>query len=259
VLLDFLEGRGLIGRIVDELVVKLQHGGMQLRHDDVFVVSLVADQRALGAVRSVRIVEPGQIPSLCRLVEFKERPPEPELLPVVHVRLVVGSPPVDRIEVQPRRAKVDQGHRIVLLLKAGGRIERDVVIDELTEIRVSHRDARVFLVVLDPFFGILRRGGRQQGVLFADFGLRRHVAGGAERHQCLDRPHRHRQRPKHPAESPFEQRRPRDELIATHAATVRRRISFPQFGNVVGHDVSSAKKIVGLVVILRSDIRASSR
>jgi hypothetical protein len=43
----------------------------------------------------------------------------------------VGPAAVDRVEVQPRRAKVDQRHRVVLLLEAGRRIERDVVVDEL--------------------------------------------------------------------------------------------------------------------------------
>ena len=145
---------------------------MQLRDDDVFIVSLVADQRALGAVRIVRIAEPGQIPGFGRLVQIEERPPEPEFSPVVHVRLVVGPAAVDRVEVQPRRAKVDQGHRVVLLLKAGGRIERDVVIDELAEIRISGGDPGVLLVVLDPFLRMLTRGGRQQRILFAGLGLR---------------------------------------------------------------------------------------
>src|SRR5262245_60701719 len=65
---------------VDRLV-KMQHGGMQLRHDDVFVVSLVADQRALGTVRIVRIVEPRQIAGFRRLIQLEERPPEPDFLP----------------------------------------------------------------------------------------------------------------------------------------------------------------------------------
>ena len=68
-----------------------------------------------------------------------------------------------------------------------------------------------------------------------------------------------RQRPEHPAESPFEERRTRDILIAAHAAAVRGRLPFSQFRNVLGHNSSGVTMIVGIVVIIRSHMRASSR
>ena len=56
---------------------------------------------------------------------------------VVHVWLVVRAAPVHVIEIEGGRAEIDQGIGIILLLQAASRIECEVVIDELSQIRVK--------------------------------------------------------------------------------------------------------------------------
>ena len=63
----------------------------------------------------------------------------------VQVAAAVGPQSVDRIEVQRRRAEVLDRSRVGLLLADRGQIQRDVVIDELAQIREARGDlARCF-------------------------------------------------------------------------------------------------------------------
>ena len=108
---------------------------VQLRDDDVLVVPRVADERHLLGV-------PGQV-ELLRLV-----PAEQELrrsARVEEVRRGLRAREVEAIEVEARRAEVLQPVRVVLPAEARGRVERDVVVDELAEIREPGRERRVVL------------------------------------------------------------------------------------------------------------------
>src|SRR6478609_6512831 len=67
---------------------------------------------------------------------------------VVQVRLIVRAAAVDRVEIEAWRAKIFQRIRVVLLLQRAVRIERQIVIDELTEVGVSSRNRRIFVTSL---------------------------------------------------------------------------------------------------------------
>ena len=170
---------------VHQPVVELQHRGMQLRHDDVLVVSLVADERAPG-LAGITVVESGQVTHVGWLVQFEERPAQPELLSGIQVGLLGGPSPVEGVEIQPRRAEIDEGFWIVLLLQARRRVERDVVIDELAEVGVARRDPRILLIVVDTLVGLFFCRRRQRRVVLVRLRVRGHRA--AEREQRLARP-----------------------------------------------------------------------
>lgn len=63
---------------------------------------------------------------------------------VVHIRLVGRAAAVNVVQIELRRAEVLQRVGVVLFLQATGRIERQVVSDELPEIRKGGGD-RTFL------------------------------------------------------------------------------------------------------------------
>jgi len=67
----------------------------------------------------------------------------------MHVRLVIGATAVDIVEVEPRGAKVRQTVGVVQLLEAAGPVERQVVVDELAEVRVAGADRRLRVVGAD--------------------------------------------------------------------------------------------------------------
>src|SRR2546428_557683 len=68
---------------------------------------------------------------------------EVEAVRLVEERLIVGSTAVDRIEVEPRGAEVDQGIRVIVALEFRRRIEREVVVDELSEVGEPRRDVGI--------------------------------------------------------------------------------------------------------------------
>ena len=74
----------------------------------------------------------------------------------VQVRLVVRASSIDAVEVESRRPEVDQRVGIVLALEARGRVECQVVVDELAEIGVRRRDPALLVVGT-----VLRRGLRR--------------------------------------------------------------------------------------------------
>ena len=129
---------------VADLVVELQHREMRLRHQQVLVVAMIADQReALGAARQVvaEIALAG--------VEILA---DQELRPVlvaggrvarIEMRAAVGTETVDAVEIDARGAEILDAERVFLLVAERREIERDVVIDHLPEIREAARDVRI--------------------------------------------------------------------------------------------------------------------
>ena len=111
---------------------------------------------------------------------------------LVEVGLIVRAASVDIVEIELRISKVDECIRIVLLHQRTGRIERQVVIDELAEIRVAGGDALVLFVIDLRFRSRLR------------FGFGDHESG--ERVQCVSRKDRRAQSSEHAAEPTLEQR-----------------------------------------------------
>jgi Adenylate and Guanylate cyclase catalytic domain len=57
--------------------------------------------------------------------------------------LVHRTRAVERVEIEARRPEVDERIRIVVALQLRRRVERDVMIDELREVRVAGGDGRV--------------------------------------------------------------------------------------------------------------------
>jgi len=66
-------------------------------------------------------------------VDDEELLAEEQVAEVVEVRLIRWARPYTLSRSEPRRAEVDDPVGVALLLAEGGRIERDVVIDELAE------------------------------------------------------------------------------------------------------------------------------
>ena len=139
------EARGLE---VGDLVVELQEGRLELRDDRVLVVARIADERAL------RLASLGRVARDVALVRHAagvacERAAEEHVQAVVavEIRLVVGAAAVDGVEVEARRAEVDQRVGGVRLLQTAGRVEGDVVVEELPEVGVAGGDPGVFLGV----------------------------------------------------------------------------------------------------------------
>ena len=94
-----------------------------------------------------------------------------------------------------RETEVDQRIRVVLLLEARGRIERDVVIDELAEVGVTGGDIGVVAWILPTALPRILVGS----------GAFEHVIREAV--QALRGRRERRKRSEHPTESTFEERR----------------------------------------------------
>ena len=113
------------------------------RDNQVLVVARVTDQRA--SLRVAWQVRPGHDDVLGDRVPEQEE--EPGLARgadlahlIVEVRLVGRSATVDAVQVETRRAEVGQRVRVVLPVERRHRVERQVVVDELSEIRVPGRN-----------------------------------------------------------------------------------------------------------------------
>src|SRR5207248_1786956 len=61
----------------------------------------------------------------------------------VQVGLVVRAAPVNAIKIEPGRAKVDEGIRVILLLKTAIRVEREVMVDKLAEVGIPSRNVGI--------------------------------------------------------------------------------------------------------------------
>ena len=165
--------------VLDDPVVEADEQQVQLREDQVLVVARVAGERAALCVAR-QVVE--HVQELHAAVA--------RVGPLIQERLVRGARAVDRVEVQARRAEVDQRERVVELLQLRARVERDVVIDELAEVRVARWDVRVVRAGmahrLDERFdrsrAELARGQLREHPAEAPAVRRRHVRGlGAAR------------------------------------------------------------------------------
>ncbi len=119
---------------------------LQLRNNRVFIIAGVADYRpglglaggigSLGpAAREILGDQRGAQGATTQVTAEKERPTVG-----VQIGLVVGAPAVDVVEVEARRSEIHQCVRIVLALQAAGGVERQVMVDELSEIRIRGRD-----------------------------------------------------------------------------------------------------------------------
>ena len=202
---------------IDHPVVELDHRQVQLGDDDVLVVARVADQRP-------SLLVSGQILPLEHLVVGIElrvasgqqlHPTELRIQPLVEVGGVGGPAAVERVQVEARRAEVDQPVRIADALQGRDRIEGDVVVDELAQVGVAHRDRRVV--------GLGRRAA-----------LLGH--GLAQRDERLIGRAGDRQVGEHPAEAALEERGPRHR----REPTLRR-------AAVVGHALLD-ETLVGKIV-----------
>ena len=130
-------GGGLVGERVEHAVVILQEALGELGHDQVFVVPRIAEQRP-----PVRV--PGQVVVPLRVATDQEVDP----VGVVEEGDIVGTPPVDRIEVEARRPEIGQCVRIVVALQLRRRVEREVVVHELPEIREAGGDVRIVAALI---------------------------------------------------------------------------------------------------------------
>src|SRR6266508_2945965 len=120
------------GRPLDDLVVIPEDAKGELRDDQVLIVPGVPEERsALRVPREVvlaRLIRPNQ---------------HADAVVLIQERLVVRAPPVDGVEVKSRRAEVDERVRVVVPLQLRRRVERQVVVDELPEVREARGDVRV--------------------------------------------------------------------------------------------------------------------
>ncbi|MGY4330041.1 hypothetical protein ACVWWG_004458 [Bradyrhizobium sp. LB7.2] len=103
-LLHVLERQAVI--VVDHAVVKAQHQGLELRDDAVLVVAGIADQRAALEARQVAGIGHARAGHLLAEAEFDA---------VIHVGLVVRTAAVEIIQIERRRAEVDEPVGVLLL------------------------------------------------------------------------------------------------------------------------------------------------
>ena len=140
-----------LGReLVDHPVVEADEGEVGLADGQVLVVARVGDERVLGGARGARQVE-------ARVVVLGEAVVRPrgagrareqvDLVGRVELRRHVGPEAVERVEVQARRApldEVDDRHGDVVAQPA--LVEGEVVVDELAEVGEPGRDVAVLRV-----------------------------------------------------------------------------------------------------------------
>jgi hypothetical protein len=132
-----------VGHRSDDGVVEAQHRGLQLGDDAVLVVAGVADEGA--SVGAARHVDGVRVAVVARHGVAQLHPH-----PVVEVGLVVGAAAVETVEVEPR---CPEAHQVLQLLRVEplaqrrGRVEGQVMVDELAEVGVGGRDPAVLLGV----------------------------------------------------------------------------------------------------------------
>src|SRR5882757_1109682 len=102
-----------------------QEQALELGDNDVFIVAGITDQSTSGAI-SLQVARP------VRSEEQRVSQQKTFLVGVVHVGLVAGPAPVDIVEIERWRTKILCGIRVFLLLETRIRIERQVVVDELS-------------------------------------------------------------------------------------------------------------------------------
>jgi hypothetical protein len=184
--------------LVDQAVVRLEEGQVELGDDQVLVVARVADAGRAVAERVGVARLPGQVVVVAlarRPLERRRRPVEPGHLPdqhpVVVGRVAGGRRAVQAVQLEAGRAQVlevvaDPGHgergqvrRQQLAGGEGAGLEGDVVVDELAEVGVDGRDDAVAgggagvdhrpAELLEPL-DRGRRPGQQVGVVVLELG-----------------------------------------------------------------------------------------
>jgi hypothetical protein len=118
---------------IDDPVVELDHGEVELGQDHVLVVARVTDQGDAVAGAG----------------EVDVRVPQFRVVRAGIVELAVDDGPVtvEVVEVQPRRAEVDEPVGLGVPVEREGRVEREVVVDELAEVGEAGREAAIELVI----------------------------------------------------------------------------------------------------------------
>ena len=147
---DRLRRQAAGGKGVADFVVKFQERDVRLRDDEIFVVAMIANQReAFRAARQIVAMVAGHAAG--RDVDvLSDEQLRPRILAAgisrvarVQVTAAVGPQTVYRIEIQCRRSEVLDGGRVRLLLANRRQIQRDIVIDELAQVREACRDVRI--------------------------------------------------------------------------------------------------------------------
>ena len=158
---------GIVGH---DPVVEPQHQSLQLRDDAVLVVARIADERPTG--RAARQILGGRVDAPAdRRAEQERR------AVVVHVGLVIRTAAIHVVEVEGRRPEIDQRVGVVLALEGAGRVEGQIMVDELAQVGVERRDA-AFLGV-GPILGrIVRRHGGAEEVQVLDVVALARAKGG---------------------------------------------------------------------------------
>ena len=140
--------------IADDLVVEADEGALQLNDDTVLVIALVAEDRRVGTLAggrrlAVRIMQAQDIAAGLHL--FGQRlfedlaQAQMQAIGLVEIGLIVRSASVDAVQIQRRRAEVLDRGDVDVAVPERGRIERQVVINELSEIGIAGGNAGVFV------------------------------------------------------------------------------------------------------------------
>src|SRR6516225_2285649 len=114
--------------VVDDAVVKTQQQTLELGHNAVLVISWIANQSAPDRSGVARQVAHAVIQHITQ-EKFRSV--------VVHVGLIVGTSAVDIVKIKSRRPEISEGVWIAMLDQGGHRIKRQIVVHELSEIRVE--------------------------------------------------------------------------------------------------------------------------
>jgi hypothetical protein len=131
--------------------VELQEGDVQLGHHQVLVVAVVGDQRlAVGAAgkvvrhqrRGVGRPWPSGVAVLAGMADEEAGAVGREAR-VVQLGLLYRAHAVQAVEVERRRARLLDRRHVVDLRESGRFVARDVVVDELAEVRDPGRDVGV--------------------------------------------------------------------------------------------------------------------
>ena len=128
----------LRSRVIDDPVVELGDGLVELDDDQVLVVARFRDDRPAVAVTR-------------HVLDTVDVRRHQQLVPVgriVELRLARRPAPVDRVEVVARRPEVDGRIGVRLLQSERRVVERDVVVDELPDEREPREQARAGVEVV---------------------------------------------------------------------------------------------------------------
>jgi hypothetical protein len=142
--------------VVHQFVVERLYGHVDLEDDQRLVVTRIGDDRPTGRVaryvidhvrrrgNGIGVVDAGHDCAVGTLVDEKLVP----VTRVIQLRVIVGTPPVYRIEVVAGRPEVGGGVGVGLLLIERRGVESDVVVDELADEGEPRRQERIGVLVV---------------------------------------------------------------------------------------------------------------